>query len=276
MVADRDRGKGRDDGDAALVKRARRGDTDALALLLDRHRPLLLALCRRTLGDGVLAEDAAQEAMLQALPRLHALRQAERFGPWLAGIGLNVCRMWLRARSREGTPREAWADGDGREARIHELRDVAPESDPAARFEAAEVARSVRQAVAGLPRGQRAAVGLVYLSGLSYAETAAHLGIEVGAVRTRLFKARTALRAPLRLVWGEDKTIMTAETQTEATPRVYHCTFCGKGGDAVERMIAGPPARGGSVICNECVDLCNGIIAEARANEARGAGGATP
>jgi len=274
MVADWDRG--RDDGDAALVERARRGDTDALALLLDRHRPLLLALCRRALGDPVLAEDATQEAMLQALPRLHSLRQPERFGPWLAGIGLNVCRMWLRSRSREGTSREARPDGDGQEARVHELRDWGAEGDPAARSEAADVARSVRRAVAGLPRGQRAAVGLVYLSGLSYAETAAHLGIEVGAVRTRLFKARAALRAPLRLVWGEDKTIMTTETQTEATPRVYHCTFCGKGKDAVERMIAGPPDRGGSVICNECVDLCNRIIAEARANEARGAGGATP
>ncbi len=274
MVADRDRG--RDNGDAALVEAARHGDTDALALLLDRHRPLLLALCRRALGDPVLAEDATQEAMLQALPRLHSLRQAERFGPWLAGIGLNVCRMWLRARSREGTAREARPDGDGQEARVHELRDWSAEGDPAARSEAADVARSVRQAVAGLPRGQRAAVGLVYLSGLSYAETAAHLGIEVGAVRTRLFKARTALRAPLRLIWGEDKDTMTTETETESTTRVYHCTFCGKGKDDVERMIAGPPDRGGSVICNECVDLCNGIIAEARANEARDAGGATP
>jgi len=270
MVADR--GRERDDGDVALVEAARRGDTDALALLLDRHRSLLLALCRRALGDPVLAEDAAQEAMLQALPRLHSLREAERFGPWLAGIGLNVCRAWLRSRSREGTLWEARSDGEGQEARIHELRDWGAEGDPAARSEAAEVARSVRQAVAGLPRGQRAAVGLVYLSGLSYAETAAHLGIEVGAVRTRLFKARAALRAPLRLVWGEDKDTMTTATRTESKARVYHCTFCGKGKDVVERMIAGPPDRGGSVICNECVNLCNAIIAEARANEAKDAG----
>ena len=91
-------------GDAVLVGRARDGDKAAFAALLDRHGGLLLALCRRTLGDAEPARDAAQEAMLQALLNLGRLRRPERFGPWLAGIGLNVCRTWLRHR-----PRECWS-----------------------------------------------------------------------------------------------------------------------------------------------------------------------
>lgn len=87
--------------DSALVRAARGGDMGAFALLLARHRPVLLALCRRTLGDPALAEDAAQEASLQALLALDRLHSVDRFGSWLAGIGLNVCRMWLRARARE-------------------------------------------------------------------------------------------------------------------------------------------------------------------------------
>lgn len=90
-----------DDSDTALVLAAQAGDKEAFARLIAHHRRLLLALCQRSLADPVLAEDAAQEAVLQALLGIDRLRQPDRFGPWLGGIGLNICRRWLRQRSRE-------------------------------------------------------------------------------------------------------------------------------------------------------------------------------
>ncbi len=86
-----------DDGDGALVRAAQTGDKGAFATLLARHWPLLLALCRRAVDDPMLAEDAAQEAALQSLLNLDRLRHPDRFGPWLGGIGLNVCRRWVPA-----------------------------------------------------------------------------------------------------------------------------------------------------------------------------------
>src|SRR5215217_2042438 len=97
--------------DAALVEAALGGDKDAFAALLIRHRPLLIALCLRTTGDPHLAEDATQEAALQALLGLDRLRHRDRFGPWLAGIGLNVCRRWLRQRMRDAWSWEAVVGG---------------------------------------------------------------------------------------------------------------------------------------------------------------------
>ena len=82
--------------DAALVLAARDGCGQAFATLLTRHRPLLLALCLRMVKDRELADAAAQEAALQAMLNLDRLRRPERFGSWLAGIGLNVCRRMLR------------------------------------------------------------------------------------------------------------------------------------------------------------------------------------
>lgn len=82
--------------DAELVLSALSGDRDSFGHLVARHRDLLLAMCRRVLGQGGAAEDAAQEAVLEAMVNLDRLEKPDSFGAWLSGIGLNVCRRWLR------------------------------------------------------------------------------------------------------------------------------------------------------------------------------------
>jgi DNA-directed RNA polymerase specialized sigma24 family protein len=62
--------------------------------------PQVRGLCARMLGDPDLAADMAQEAVVTALLNLSRLRHDDRFGPWLAGIGLNLCRRLLRAEGR--------------------------------------------------------------------------------------------------------------------------------------------------------------------------------
>ncbi len=103
--------------DAVLVEAARAGNKAAFAELVRRHGGLLSALCRRALGDADLAENASQEAILRAMLGLDRLRRPERFGPWLAGIGLNVCRRWLRQRSprcpRASGRRWPWSTSPG-------------------------------------------------------------------------------------------------------------------------------------------------------------------
>jgi RNA polymerase sigma factor (sigma-70 family) len=179
-----------DPDQAELVNAARQGDKQALAALITRHRPMLVAVCHGALGDPQLAEDAAQEAVLLALTGLHRLRRAERFGAWLAGIGVNVCRRWRRELSRTGRSWEAVQGG-------HAGDWPALDPGPAELAEAAWDARLVRDAIARLPAGQRAAVTLHYLAGLTQAETAAQTGTTVGAVKVRLYKGRARLRERL-------------------------------------------------------------------------------
>ena len=156
------------------------------------------------LRDPLLAEDAAQDAVIEALLGLERLRQAERFGPWLAGIGLNICRRWLRYRSRESWSSEALYSHDA----FPELPDRQPGPEELA--EAAELRERVRHAVAELPPGQRDAVLLFYLADLTQAETAATLGVQVSAVKTRLHKARANLRNQLHTSIGDTMSVQAA------------------------------------------------------------------
>ena len=182
--------------DVTLVRLAREGDEGAFAELVARHRPMVVGVCRRVLGDPGLAEDAAQEAVLLAMVSLDRLERPERFGAWLGGIGLNVCRRWRRDQVREAWSLAALTGGRAGP-------DPVPD-EPAERAEAAEAARRVRRAVGRLPAGQRAAVVLFYLVGMAHREVAAALGIGVGAVKTRLHKGRAALREELAAWWRED------------------------------------------------------------------------
>jgi RNA polymerase sigma-70 factor (ECF subfamily) len=197
-------------GEHALVAAARAGDRDALASLLASHRALLLGLCRRALGDPGLAEDACQEATVQALLGLDRLRDPDRFGAWLAGIGLNVCRAWLREPFRRDWSWDALRGG----GLARDPVDGDPSPDEIA--EAAELTRRVRRAVGRLPRGQRAAVLLFYLRGLSQAETAAVLGLEAGAVKARLHDARRTLRMWLGSDQAKDEVNVAMDAQPVA------------------------------------------------------------
>jgi RNA polymerase sigma factor (sigma-70 family) len=173
--------------DARLVEAALGGDKDAFATLVTRHWPTAVALAARVLGSADLARDAAQEAAVAALVGLDRLRAPGRFGAWFCGITLNVARGWVRQLRTE---RPA-ADLDQAPDR------ASADPGPDERAELADLAATVRAAVAQLADGQRDAVLLFYLQGLTHREVAAELGISIGAVKARLHQARAALTPAL-------------------------------------------------------------------------------
>jgi len=175
------------------VLAARAGLKAPMAELLRRHGDTAVALAARMLGSADLARDAVQEAAVAAMTDLDRLRSPDRFGAWFCGITLNVARRWLRQPRPEVAGLSA------------ELLAAGP--DPAEAAEAADTAARVREAIGSLADGQRHAVHLFYLQGLSHREVAAELGISVGAVKARLHQARAALApklSPLRTANKED------------------------------------------------------------------------
>ncbi|HEY3729134.1 MAG TPA: bifunctional nuclease domain-containing protein [Solirubrobacteraceae bacterium] len=182
--------------DQRLVRAARSGDGPAFARLVSRHYPVLLASCQRMLADIDLARDAAQEAALRAMLGLDQLRDDAHFGSWLVGIGINVCRGLLAAGRRQ-VSLEALRDGG-------QLAEPAADGDePVELIAAGELTVRVHEAIAALPAGQRQAVALFYIGGLTQSEAARELGTRPGAIKTRLHKARRSLRASLTDTYQE-------------------------------------------------------------------------
>jgi RNA polymerase sigma factor (sigma-70 family) len=186
--------------DAELVRAALRGDREPLAELVLRHWKTAAFVASRVLGSADLGHEAAQEAAVAVMTNLDRLRSPDKFGAWFCGIALNVARRWLRQRRAEVPTL---------------LPDQpCPVPGPAEVVEIADLGRRVRAAIDELADGQREAVLLFYLQGLSHLEVAGELGISRGAVKARLHQARAAL-AP-RLASMIDDTQEHAMTATGA------------------------------------------------------------
>ena len=176
--------------DTELVLQARVGDTDAFESLLGRHRRMAEIVAARVVDDHAVVDDLVQEASLTAYLSLTELRDPERFGAWLCGIALNLCRSYLRRLHFDVPLDSVGSSSEG-------SRQASPDGDPASIFEEKELRSRVLAAVVELPPGTKSATLLFYYRQMSVREIAAGLGISVGAVRVRLNRARQRLKLQL-------------------------------------------------------------------------------
>lgn len=185
------------DPDAELLARVAAGDTAAFEDLVRRHQDRLLGVCQRLLGDREEARDAAQEVLLKAFRKAGSYRPRGKVYTWLYRIAVNHCLNRLRRRRvvrflSFGALGEA--GGDPAAKRLPP-DPVDPAPDPHAALEARRRWAATRRAIDRLPEGQRAVLVLAKLEGLAYKEIAEVLGITVGAVESRLFRAMRTLEA---------------------------------------------------------------------------------
>jgi RNA polymerase sigma-70 factor, ECF subfamily len=162
-----------------LIDRARRGDHDAFADLVDGRLARLDAAARLILRDPELARDAVQESLIRAWRDLPGLRDPDRFDAWLHRLTVNACLDLVRRRKR----------------RVIEV-ELTPIDQPATHDVAGALAdrQLLDQALAGLAPSHRAVVALHYLLGMPLPEVAASLQIPLGTAKSRLHYALAAMR----------------------------------------------------------------------------------
>jgi RNA polymerase sigma-70 factor (ECF subfamily) len=182
--------------DAELAARAGRGDTAAFEALMRRHNRTMFRTARAILRDDAEAEDALQEAYLQAYHALPGFRAESRFSTWMVRIVANEALMRLRKETRRAqiVPIQSADATPG----LEELAD--PMNDhhrPEPSAERAEMRRLLERQIDALPDAYRTVFMLRAVEELPVEEVAAVLQIPEATVRTRFFRARSLLREAL-------------------------------------------------------------------------------
>jgi len=182
----------------ALLERLRAGEAAAFEQLVRDHGGRMLAVVRRFLGSEEDAQDAVQEAFLSAFKALDRFEGQSRLGTWLHRIAVNAALMKLR--SRKSRPNEQSAD-DLLPKFLEDGHQAAPASEwrngGLAALEKAETRDLVRRSIDELPESYRIVLLLRDIEEKDTEETAQLLGMTPNAVKTRLHRARQALRALL-------------------------------------------------------------------------------
>ncbi len=179
--------------DEALVRAAQHGDLDAYNRLVRAYERQAYAVALRLMRRPELAEDATQDAFIQAYRALDTFRGGS-FRAWLMRIVTNRCYDVLRSATRRAADS---LDDQMFETEPHWSSIAAPD-DPVGRATEAELGRLLEGALAHLPDDQRLAVILCDMQGYAYEEAAAIMGVAIGTVKSRLSRARAALRAVVR------------------------------------------------------------------------------
>ena len=175
-------------GDAECVKRVQRGDVDSFEVLVRRHQKATFNLVYRLLGDYDEAAEVAQEVFLSAYKSIHQFRGDANFSTWLYRIAFNHAstrRKSLQIAQQRLVPldgTEIISDG---------------EVDPAKNAERREVQERIQQALSSLHKDDAVIIFLRDLQDVPYEQVAQMLDIPVGTVKSRLHRARRALKARL-------------------------------------------------------------------------------
>ena len=197
------------DPDRELVQRWQAGDAASFDALVRRHQRRVFGLLMRMLGSAQDAEDVAQETFLNLHRHGHRFRSEARFSTFVYRVAVNAALNRRRSLGRRRARMEAL---EARQAAGDDLP-ASPRS-PEDSALGGEAQAQVHGAILGLPPKLRAPLVLYDIEGMPYSEVAAVLELAEGTVKSRIHRARQALRESLRGYWER------AQSEGEATAAV--------------------------------------------------------
>lgn len=186
-----------DQVDRDLVAAIRAGDSDAWTTLIERYQVRIFSICVRMVRDRETASDLTQDAFIKVIKGLDTFDERAKLSTWVYRVTMNVCLSKLRSEKlRRHASLEAMASAGGRDPDRRSELGFAQEREPSAEegVERDEERQRMVEALDSLSDEHRAILVLRDGRGLEYEQIADALEIPVGTVRSRLFRARAALR----------------------------------------------------------------------------------
>ena len=178
--------------------------------LLVRFQPLMHSLCRQMLGQSSSIDDACHDALVRVMKGLHTFDDRARVSTWIYRVTLNTCLSRLRKESRnqaltlDSGPRGGFGGGSaGPGSALSEFLPQSREPIPGRGVEQEDLRALVTEALGRLEPDLRSVLLLRDAQGLDYAQIAELLEVRVGTVKSRIFRARLALRQSVESVRAE-------------------------------------------------------------------------
>lgn len=179
--------------DKELIKRSKKGDIDAFEELVCRYERKVYTVAYRLINNHEDANDLAQETFIKAFKAINSFREEAAFSTWIYRITINVCKDELRKRQRQQTTsidEEVWLEEGSIAQQVVDEHDTGPEE----RYIQKETREYLIKLIAQLSPDFRMAVILRDIQGLSYEEIAEALECSLGTVKSRINRARKALK----------------------------------------------------------------------------------
>lgn len=186
-----------DQADRDLVAAIREGDSTAWTTLFERYQARVFTICVRMVRDRDLANDLTQDAFIKVIKGLDSFDARAKLSTWVYRVTMNVCLSKLRSEKlRRHASLEAMASAGGRDPDRRTELGFAQQREPGVSegVEQGEERQRMVNALQALSDEHRAILVLRDGRGLEYEQIAEALEIPVGTVRSRLFRARAALR----------------------------------------------------------------------------------
>ena len=192
------------DEDIEFVLACQRGDTDAFEVLVERHQKKMLNIAYRMMGDYDEACDVTQEAFISAYKSIKKFKAEAKFSTWLYRIVVNYSKNRLKQLRNIGQ-REGVSIDDSGEIKIAEAlcQSSANDTNPGEQMEHREREAQVQKCITSLDEEYREVLVLRDIQGFSYEEIRDILKIPDGTVKSRLSRARNALKDCLVKVIGD-------------------------------------------------------------------------
>lgn len=193
--------------DLRIVRRIRAGEQSAWTALISRYQDRLFTICLRMVHNRELATDLTQDAFVKVIQGLDKYDGRSKLSTWIIRVTMNVCLSKMRSEklrrhaSLEGMGGKSGSQGDG-ETRAFDPEQVREPGGVSGVVHAEERER-VLEALQRLDPDHRAVLLLRDARDLDYEQIAEVLGVAVGTVKSRLFRAREALRDEVEKLTGD-------------------------------------------------------------------------
>ena len=197
-----------------IIEKVKAGDNDAFSELVIKYQTKVYNLCLRMCGNEEDAFDLSQEAFVRAWRSLSGFQYESAFSTWLFRLSSNICVDFLRAKKRRAAVSLTMSSDEDEEVQL-DLPDPAPGPEEA--LLAAEDRELLTRALNALPAEHRQIITLRAINDLSYSQIAEILGIQEGTVKSRLSRARTALKNKLLQIGN--KPLQSSSILSEGTTK---------------------------------------------------------